>query len=147
MCRSAIVTDAAHLWVFEQGIPTGRRDSRVTQLRQRENLVTAAATCVQHMQKALTEMNIQLADVISDISGITGMAILQDIEGERNSGKLARHKHAPIRATRQEIARRLEGTWRPELLFALEQSLDLYDTAHQVFNNLRQLLAPKCSLC
>ncbi len=48
-------------------------------LRQRENLVAAAATCIQHMQKALTEMNIQLANVISDISGTTGMAILQDI--------------------------------------------------------------------
>ena len=98
-------------------------------LRQRENLVAAAATCVQHMQKALTEMNIQLANVISDISGTTGMAILRDIvQGERDSEKLARHKHALIRATRQEIARSLEGTWRPELLFVLEQSLDLYDT-------------------
>src|SRR6266853_3363795 len=48
-------------------------------LRQRENLVAAAATCIQHMQKALTEMNIQLANVISDISGTTGLAILSDI--------------------------------------------------------------------
>ena len=54
-------------------------------LRQRENLVAAAATCIQHMQKALTEMNIQLANVISDISGTTGMAILYDIvRGERD---------------------------------------------------------------
>jgi transposase len=45
-------------------------------LRQRENLVAAAATCIQHMQKALTEMNMQLANVISDISGTTGLAIL-----------------------------------------------------------------------
>ncbi len=55
-------------------------------LRQRENLVAAAATCIQHMQKALTEMNIQLANVISDISGTTGLAILCDIvRGERDS--------------------------------------------------------------
>ena len=98
-------------------------------LRQRENLVVAAAMCVQHMQKALTEMNIQLANVISDISGTTGMAILRDIvRGERDPEKLARHKHARIRASHQEIARSLEGTWREELLFVVGQSLDLYDT-------------------
>jgi transposase len=98
-------------------------------LRQRENLVAAAAMCVQHMQKALTEMNIQLANVISDISGTTGMAILRDIvRGERDPEKLARHKHARIRASHQEIARSLEGTWREELLFVVGQSLELYDT-------------------
>jgi len=97
--------------------------------RQRENLVAAAAMCVQHMQKALTEMNIQLANVISDISGTTGMAILRDIvRGERDPEKLARHKHARIRASHQEIARSLEGTWREELLFVVGQSLELYDT-------------------
>jgi transposase len=74
-------------------------------LRQRENLVAAAATCIQHMQKALTEMNIQLANVISDISGTTGLAILSDIvRGERDPYKLAMHKHSRIRASRQEIA-------------------------------------------
>ena len=98
-------------------------------LRQRENLVAAAATCIQHMQKALTEMNIQLANVISDISGTTGMAILRDIvKGERDPEKLAMHKHSRIRASRHEIAQSLEGTWRQELLFVLEQSLDLYQT-------------------
>jgi transposase len=98
-------------------------------MRQRENLVTAAGTAIQHMQKALTEMNIQLANVISDISGTTGMKILRDIvKGERDPQKLAMHKHGRIRASRAEIADSLEGTWRPELLFVLEQSLELYDT-------------------
>jgi transposase len=98
-------------------------------MRQRENLVAAAGTAIQHMQKALTEMNIQLANVISDISGITGMKILRDIvQGERDPQKLAMHKHSRIQASRAEIARSLEGTWRPELLFVLEQSLELYDT-------------------
>jgi len=98
-------------------------------MRQRENLVTAAGTAIQHMQKALTEMNIQLAHVISDISGTTGLKILRDIvQGERDPHKLALHKHGRIQASRAEIARSLEGTWRPELLFVLEQSLDLYDT-------------------
>jgi hypothetical protein len=74
-------------------------------------------------------MNIQLANVISDISGTTGIAILRDIvRGEHDPEKLARHKHARIPASRQEIARSLEGTWRAELLLVLGQSLDLYDT-------------------
>ena len=98
-------------------------------MRQRENLVTATGTAVQHMQKALTEMNIQLANVISDISGTTGMKILRDIvKGERDPQKLAMHKHGRIQASRAEIARSLEGTWRTELVFVLEQSLQLYDT-------------------
>jgi transposase len=98
-------------------------------LRQRENLVAAAAMYVQHIQKAMTEMNIQLANVISDIRGTTGMAILRDIvRGERDPEKLARHRHARIRASQQEIARSLEGTWREELLFVVGQSLELYDT-------------------
>jgi transposase len=97
-------------------------------LRQRENLVTAASICVQHMQKALTEMNVQLANVISDITGVTGMAILRAmVNGEQNLQKLAALKHIQIHATREEIAQSLEGNWRDELLFNLRQSLDLYD--------------------
>jgi transposase len=103
-----------------------------TYMRQREKLVAGASTCTQHIQKALTEMNIQLANVISDISGITGMAILRAIvSGERNPQALARLKGERIHATREEIAQSLEGTWRPELLFVLEQSLALYDTYQQ----------------
>ena len=100
-----------------------------TYMRQREKLVAGASTCIQHIQKALTEMNIQLANVISDISGMTGMAILRAIvSGERNPQALARLKGERIHATREEIAQSLEGTWRQELLFVLEQSLALYDT-------------------
>jgi transposase len=103
-----------------------------TYMRQREKLVAGASTCIQHIQKALTEMNIQLANVISDISGMTGMAILRAIvSGERNPQALARLKGERIHATREEIAQSLEGTWRPELLFVLEQSLALYDTYQQ----------------
>lgn len=103
-----------------------------TYMRQREKLVAGASACTQHIQKALTEMNIQLANVISDISGMTGMAILRAIvSGERNPQALARLKGKRIHATREEIAQSLEGTWRPELLFVLEQSLALYDTYQQ----------------
>jgi transposase len=97
-------------------------------LRQRENLVSAASTCVQHMQKALTEMNVQLANVISDITGVTGMAIRRALmNGERDPRQLAELKHKQIRASREEIARSLEGHWRAELIFTLGQSLELYD--------------------
>lgn len=100
-----------------------------TYLRQRENLVASASKCIQHMQKTLTQMNVQLANVISDISGATGMAILRAIvAGERNCDKLAGLKNSLIQASRAEIAQSLEGDWREELLFVLQQSLELYDT-------------------
>lgn len=99
-----------------------------TCLRQRENLVAASSTCIQHMQKTLTQMNVQLANVISDISGVTGMAILRAIvAGERDPERLAALKHNRVRASREEIARSLEGNWREELLFVLEQNLELYN--------------------
>jgi transposase len=99
-----------------------------TYLRQRENLVGAASKCVQHMQKTLTRMNVQLANVISDIRGATGMAILRAIVAEeRNPDKLASRIDVRIRATKEQIAQSLEGDWREELLFVLQQSLELYD--------------------
>ena len=99
-----------------------------TYLRQRENLVAAGSPCIQHLQKTLTQMNVQLANVISDMSGVTGMAILRAIvAGERDTERLAAYKHNRVRASREEIARSLEGNWREELLFVLEQSLQLYD--------------------
>lgn len=100
--------------------------------RQRENLIAATSTCVQHMQKALTEMNIQLANVISDLSGCTGMAIVRAIlNGKRDPHKLAELRHEGIRASKEEIAKSLEGNWREELLFNLRQSLELYDFYQQ----------------
>jgi transposase len=90
--------------------------------------VAAGSTCIQHMQKALTQMNVQLANVISDISGVTGMAILRAIAaGEHDPQKLSTLKHNRVRASREQIAQSLEGNWRDELLFVLEQSLELYD--------------------
>jgi transposase len=98
-----------------------------TYLRQRENLVAAAGTCIQQMQKVLTEMNVQLANVISDLSGKTGMAILQAIlSGERDPQRLAALADRRIQASRQEIAQSLEGHWREDLLFVLQQVHDLY---------------------
>jgi len=91
--------------------------------------VTGAATCVQRMQKALTQMNIQLANVISDLSGVTGQLIIRAIiSGERDSWRLAELSHPRIQASRAEIAKSLEGTWRSELIFVLQQELEMYDT-------------------
>ncbi len=100
-----------------------------TYWRQRLQHVTGAATCMQRMQKALTQMNIQLANVISDLSGVTGQLIVRAIvAGERDPRKLAELSHPRIQASRGEIAKSLEGNWRPELLFVLQQQLEMYDT-------------------
>jgi hypothetical protein len=98
-------------------------------LRQRDNLISSASTCIQHMQKALTEMNIQLANVISDISGQTGFAIIRAIVGgERDPHKLAKMRDYRVHATVETIAKSLQGNWRRELLFNLKRALALYDT-------------------
>lgn len=91
--------------------------------RLRDNAVRAASESIQHMQKALTEMNVQLANVISDISGETGLRIIDAIlGGERDPAKLAGLKDRRIKASQDEIARALKGTWKAEQLFALEQA-------------------------
>lgn len=100
-----------------------------TYWRQRAEHVQGAATCVQRMQKALTQMNVQLANVISDLSGLTGQAIIRAIGGgERDPRKLAELSDPRVHASREEIAKSLEGNWRPELLFVLQQEVEMYDT-------------------
>ena len=101
-------------------------------LRHRESLVAEAGTCVQRMQKALTEMNVQLANVISDLSGLTGMRIIRAVlEGERDGHRLAALRDGRIRASEQEIAASLEGNWRDELLFVLAQNVAAYEFYQQ----------------
>lgn len=100
-----------------------------TYWRQRGEHVHGAATCIQRMQKALTQMNVQLANVISDVSGLTGQAIIRAIvSGERDPRKLAELRDPRIHATREEVAKSLEGNWRPELLFVLQQEVEMFDT-------------------
>lgn len=111
-------------------------------IRQRENLVAAGSVCIQQLQKALTEMNVQLANVISDLSGTTGMAILRAIvHGERDPYQLAELKHSLIRASREEIAQSLQGNWREELLFVLRQNLELYEMYQQKVRECDQHIA------
>jgi transposase len=96
--------------------------------RQREMLIRYAAQHVQHMQKALEEMNVKLTEVVSDIVGGTGLKIIKDIvRGERDPLQLAKHRHSACKASEAEIASALYGNWRSELLFILEQTLKLYE--------------------
>jgi transposase len=96
--------------------------------RQRGMLLRHQGRFVQHMQKALTQMNIQLANVIADVVGETGQRILRAIvAGERDGQVLAAMKTSRIRASHEELAKSLQGTWRPEHLFALKQALDAFD--------------------
>lgn len=96
-------------------------------MRQRDNLIKSASVHVLRMQKALTEMNVQLHRVISDITGTTGMAIIHAIvSGERNPQKLAALRDSHIKASCTDIAAALTGDYRPELVFVLSQELQLY---------------------
>ena len=98
-------------------------------LRQRAMLVEYASHHIQHMQKALTQMNIKLQHVLSNITGRTGMKIIEAIvEGERNPRTLAQFKHPTVKADESEIAESLRGHWREEHIFELTQALELYRT-------------------
>jgi len=100
--------------------------------RQREMLIRYAGQHVQHMQKALEEMNVKLTEVVSDITGLTGMAIIKDIvKGVRDPLKLAKHRNERCKATEAEIASALYGMWRQEHLFALKQSVAMYEFYHR----------------
>ncbi len=97
-------------------------------LRQRQMLIRYAGRHIQHLQKALEQMNVKLAEVVSDVLGVTGLAIIRAIlAGQRDPLELAKLRHDKCRRTEAEIARALYGNWREEHLFALRQALELYD--------------------
>lgn len=101
-------------------------------LRQRERLLDYAAAHIQHMQKALMQMNLQLHHVVSDITGHTGMQIIRAIlDGIRDPATLAGYRDPRCKASTETIAQALEGNYRPEHLFALRQAVTLYDTYQQ----------------
>jgi transposase len=96
--------------------------------RQRERLVADTGRTIQQMQKALTTMNVQLANTISDISGVTGLAIIRAIlQGVRDPWELAKLRDRRISASLDEIAHSLEGNWREDVLFELRQVVEAYD--------------------
>jgi len=99
-----------------------------TYWRQRNDLVQSASRHIHRIQKALTQMNLQLANVLSDVSGLTGQAIINAIlAGERNPHKLAAFRDPRVQASEEQIARSLEGNWQEDLLFVLKQEQDGYE--------------------
>lgn len=97
-------------------------------LRQREMLIQTASMHIQHMQKALQQMNLLLHNVVSDITGVTGMNIIKALlAGERDPQVLASHRDKHCQHSSATIAKSLVGNYRAEHLFALRQAVDLYE--------------------
>jgi hypothetical protein len=100
--------------------------------RQRAMLVRYAGQHVQHMQKALEEMNVKLTEVVADITGLTGMKIIKDIlRGVRDPQRLAKHRNERCKASEAQIAAALHGNWRKEHLFELKQAVAMYEFYHK----------------
>jgi transposase len=115
-------------------------------MRHRNDLVEMASQHVQHMQKALTQMNVQIHHVISDLTGLTGLAILDAIvKGERDPAALAQLRDPHIKADEETIRKSLEGTWRPEHIVALKQRLSLYrsygEQIHECDQEIEKLIS------
>jgi hypothetical protein len=99
-----------------------------TLVRYRAEIIQHRSPHILHMQQALKQMNIQLPEVLSDIMGETGPAILRAIvAGERDPVKLAQLRNPACKSSAEEIAKALTGTWKDELLFVLQQALVLFD--------------------
>lgn len=99
-----------------------------TLLRHRAELIEHRAPHILHMQKALKLMNIQLSEVLTDITGVTGQAILRAIvHGERDPLKLAQLRNPACKSSADDLAKALTGTWRDEQVFILQQALALFD--------------------
>ena len=112
--------------------PKGQISELRAYMRQRERLLEYAASHIQHMQKALTEMNLQLHHVVADITGATGLRIIRTIlAGERDPKVLARLRDYRCHSSAETIEKALTGSYRAEHLFALDQALALYDAYHE----------------
>ncbi|MCR3683416.1 transposase, partial [Klebsiella pneumoniae] len=97
-------------------------------LRQRERLTEYRAAHIQHMQKALMQMNVQLHHAVSDITGVTGLSIVRAIvSGERDPSVLIQYRDVRCKKTPEVLQQALTGNWQPEHLFALEQSVAFFD--------------------
>ena len=133
--RKTDVSDAQWLrQLHEYGLlrasfqPKGEIATLRAYLRQRERLLDYAASHIQHMQKALMQMNVQLHHIVSDITGVTGMRIVRAIvAGERDPAVLSAYRDCRCHASAEEISAALASNWREEHVFALGQALDLYD--------------------
>lgn len=98
-----------------------------TLMRHRSQLIEHRSPHIQHMQKALLQMNVQLSQAVTDITGITGQAIIRAIlAGERDSAKLAALREPGCKKSEEEIGKALTGSWREEHLFVLKQSMEMF---------------------
>jgi transposase len=115
--------EAAHLWVARNSFRPSQEIRTVrTNWRSRNDLIRSAGRHIQRIQKALTQMNLQLANVLSDVSGVTSLAIVKAIlAGERNPWKLAEFRDNRVKASEEEIARSLERNSQEDLLFLVKQ--------------------------
>lgn len=137
--RKSDVRDCQWLWqLMSYGLLKGafRPADRVCELRSfvrlRARVTRDAGRAVQHMQKALTQMNVQIDHVLSDLTGKTGMRILRAIvAGERDPQVLATYRDPRVKADQATLARSLQGTWRHEHVFALSQAIERYDFYQQ----------------
>lgn len=112
-------------------------------VRQRERLTQSASVPIQRMQKALVEMNLQLNRVVSDITGVTGMRIIRTIlSGERDPERLAALKDPRANRSVAEIAAALQGDYRAEHLFVLQQEVQLYDIYREQIQRCDQQIEP-----
>lgn len=133
--RKTDVNDAQWLQqLHEHGLLRGSfrpRDGVVrlrAYIRHRERMIQSAATHVQHMQKAMMQMNVQLHHVVADITGVTGMKIVRAIiAGERDPAALAQHRDLRCKASDETLRAALTGNYRPEHVFALKQAVELWD--------------------
>jgi transposase len=147
--RKSDVLDCQWIWqLMSHGLLTGafRPGEEVCALRsfvrQRAGKVEDHSRCIAHMQKALTQMNVQLDNVVSDLAGKTGMAILRSIVGgERDPQELAKLRDRRLRADEATVARSLHGNWREEHLFALTQALANYDFLGEQINACDQMIS------
>jgi transposase len=100
--------------------------------RHRHSLVEDQSRFVLRMQKALEQMNVKLTETVADVAGVTGLAIIKAIlAGQRDPHQLAQLRQPGCKHPQAQFARALEGTWQPEHLFALGQSLELYEYFHK----------------
>jgi transposase len=103
-----------------------------TLVRDKANLVAESGDWLRRMQKSLDQMNVRVHRAVSDIDGVTGMAILRAIAGgERDAQKLAKFRDPRCSKTEQEIAEQLSGHWREDHVFSLQQALKMYDAVQE----------------
>jgi len=115
-----------------------------TLVRDKGNLVAEMGDWLRRMQKSLDQMNVRVHRAVSDIDGVTGLAIMRAIvSGERDARKLAKLRDPRCRKSEEEIAEQLSGHWRADHLFSLQQALKMYDAIQERISDYEQEILGK----